>query len=402
MQRTNIIELKPSRKQKAILKELCLLSSCVYNIANYHTRQQFFKREKTSNFHQLQQNIQKEPDYQLLGRSYALPRLQIYAETNSARFKLIKSKKQSRVGLPKYLKNRKTNTTLPSYLAMDNCQYSIGKHKATIPLSRQMRKKHSIKQFKIDFNGILKWKGKQQRGQIHFKNGKFYLHQAMEIQEPKQKQSKCSAGIDLGIKKLFAIKISNGQEKLIGSKRHFKQWQFWTDAIAKEQESLAKTGKKSSNSLCRLFSKRTKWQNNLYNNLISKAFKFLNRNSVSKIAIGDFKGIREDANLGNAGNKMLHNYWAFDSLHKKIANKAEEFGIELSKETEEYTSRTCPICQDDSKSNCKDRIFLCSFCGYIGHRDLVGAENILKKSLCGSSESTHWKESLPFGKVSNG
>src|SRR3972149_233619 len=218
MQRTNTIELKPSKKQKAILKELCLLSSCVYNIANYQTRQQFFKREKTANFHQLQQNIQKEPDYQLLGRSYALPRLQIYAETNSARFKLIKSKKQSHVGLPKYLKNRKTNTTLPSYLAIDNCQYSLSKTHATIPLSRQMRKKYGIKHFRIPYNGIIRWQGKQQRAQIRMKDGKIYLHQSVEVSEPKKSVGINTAGIDLGIKKLISIWISNGESLTIGSR----------------------------------------------------------------------------------------------------------------------------------------------------------------------------------------
>ena len=58
MQRTNIIELKPNKLQKAILKELCLLSSCVYNSANYLIRQQFFNKEKVSTFFDLQQKLQ--------------------------------------------------------------------------------------------------------------------------------------------------------------------------------------------------------------------------------------------------------------------------------------------------------------------------------------------------------
>jgi putative transposase len=401
MQRTNIIQLKPSRKQKAILKELCLLSSCVYNSTNYIIRQQFFNNEKISGFFELREKLQTTEDYQLLGRSYALPRIQVYAETNTARFKLIKSKKQSRVGLPKYLKNRKTNTTLPSYLAMDNCQYCLTKTKATIPLSRQMRKKYSIKTFRIPYNGILRWQGRQQRGQIHFKDGNFYIYQTVEIQEPQKKQSQASAGVDFGIKKLIAIRTSTGQDKIIGSKRHFRQWLFWTNLIAKEQENLAKINRKSSKNLQRLFSKREKWQNNLYNNLTAKMFKFLNRNNISRLAIGNITNIREDKDWGSKGNKMLHNYWAFDKLLHKAENKAEEYGIETDNPTEEYTSRMCPICGDDSKTNCKDRIFLCSFCGYIDHRDLVGAGNIHTKSMYGSTESIHWQEILPFGEGQN-
>lgn len=50
MNRTNILELKPNKKQKKILLECMLLSSCVYNMANYETRQALFKKEKVSSY----------------------------------------------------------------------------------------------------------------------------------------------------------------------------------------------------------------------------------------------------------------------------------------------------------------------------------------------------------------
>ena len=377
MQRTNIIQLKPSKRQEKILKELCLLSSCVYNITNYKVRQQFFAGEKVSGFFDLQQQVQHEPDYHRLGRSYALPRIQVYGETNSARFKLIKSKTQKEVGLPKYLKNRKTNTTLPSYLVMDNCQYSIGKRQVTLPLSRQLRKEYGIKQFKIAYNGVLRWAGKQQRGQVHFKDGNFYLYQAVECKEPVKVKSNVIAGIDLGIKRLFAIKTSTGEDKLIGSRRHFKQWSYWTDLIAKEQSVLAYINRKSSKRLQKIFSARAKWQDNLYDNLVNKVIKILIRNKVSKVYVGDVAHILDDNNIGRLGNRMLHNYWAFDIIYHKLTNKCEEYGIEMERQDESYTSQTCPVCGIADEANKKDRLFLCGFCGWFGDRDLVGAENIL-------------------------
>src|SRR3990167_3068088 len=249
MQRTNVIQLMPNKVQKKILQECMVLSSCVYNMANYEVRQSFFKKEKCPSFFDLQQKIQNKDDYKALGRSYALPRIQVYGETNSARFKLIKSKSQKNVGLPKYFKNRKTNTTIPSYLVIDGCQYSIDKKKITIPLSRSMRNRYGLKNFRIDYNGVLKWKGNQKRSQIHFKNGKFYFYQSVELPEPKLVKSDICAGIDLGIKKLFAIKLSNGEEKMIGRKRHFRQWMYYTDLIADEQAELAKINRKSSKRL---------------------------------------------------------------------------------------------------------------------------------------------------------
>lgn len=381
MQRTNIIQLMPNKKQEKILNECMLLSSCVYNSANYIVRQQFFNKESISNFMDLRVKLQNTDNYKLVGRSYALPRLQIYGEVISSRFKLIKSKSQKFVGLPKYLKNRKTNTTIPSYLVIDNCQYSLSKTKVKIPLSKEMHKKYNIKHFKIAYNGVLKHKGKQQRGQIHFKNKKFYLYQSVDVPDPLPVVSNVVAGLDLGVKKYLAIFINNHEEKIIGSNRFLKQWQYYTRLIATEQTKLSKINRKSSNNLKKLFDMRSKYQDNLFNNIVAKMFRFLKRNNVSKLIIGDLKGILEDNDKGKVLNQMLHNYWAYDKLLRKIKNKAEELGIEIQMITEEYTSCICPICYDNSKSNKKDRIFLCNFCGYIDHRDIVGARNIMFKGM---------------------
>ena len=397
MQRTNIIKLKPNKLQKKILQECMILSSCVYNMANYEVRQSFFKKEKSPSFFDLQQKLQNKDDYKVLGRSYALPRIQVYGETNSARFKLIKAKVQNKVGLPKYFKNRKTNTTIPSYLVIDGCQYGIKKNHIEIPLSRKMRKKYQIGQtFKINYNGILKWKGSQKRGQIHFKDNKFYFYQSVELKDVVIKKNKIKAGLDLGIKKLFALYINNGKDKLIGSNRFFKQWSYYTNLISKEQSILNLKNKRISNKLKKLFLLRSRWQENLFNNLVAKLFRVLNKNKVSQLIVGDVKHIRDDNSKGKKLNKMIHNYWSFDLIFKKIKNKCQEFGIDLVRETEEYTSQTCPICSIRNKNNKKDRIFLCDFCGYINHRDIVGARNILTKNMYGSITSIHWNEIVPL------
>ena len=394
MKRTNVIQLKPNKIQNKILKEIMLLSSCIYNSANYIIRQQFLNHEKISSFFDLRQLLQNTKDYQTLGRSYALPRIQVYSETISTRFKLIKSKTQKKVGLPKYLKNRKTNTTIPSYLIIDGCQYSIKKDYVTIPLSRKFRKKYNIKHFKIKYNGVLKWNGKQKRGQIKFEDGQFYLNQSVQLKDKKLIKSKIKAGLDLGIKKLLTVYLNNGEDKIIGRNRFYKQWKYLTDLISEEKSRLSLQNKKTSNKLKRMYRKRSKFQNNLYNNLVAKMFRFLIKNKVSYLAIGDIKNIRDSGSKGKKVNQMINNYWSFGLLLKKIENKAEEFGIEITLETEEYTSRTCPLCFNNEKSNCKDRIFICSDCGFVEHRDVVGARNILTKSLYGSIESIHQDEAV--------
>jgi hypothetical protein len=46
MQRTNVLELVASKEQKKLLLEMMVLSSCVWNMANYNFRQAIFKKEK--------------------------------------------------------------------------------------------------------------------------------------------------------------------------------------------------------------------------------------------------------------------------------------------------------------------------------------------------------------------
>lgn len=397
MKRINIIKLKPNKLQEKILKECMFLSSCVYNSANYIVRQQFFKKEKISSFFNLIRDLQKSKDYQLLGRVYSSPRIQIYSESISSLFKLIKSKTQKQVGLPKYYKNRKTNTTISSYLVMDNYQYFIGKNKVIIPLSRQMRKKYNVKHFKIEYSGNLKFKGKQLRGQIHYKNKKFYLYQSVEISDKNPIKSDIYAGLDLGIKNLLTVYTSNNYDKIIGSNRFYRQWQYLTELISKEQKKLSEIKRYTSNNLKKLYNKRTKYLNNLFNNIIAKMFRFIKRNNVSVLIVGDIKNIRENKSKNSRLNQMINNYWSFDILLKKIKNKCEECGIKLHIVTEEYTSRICPICGYNSEKNCKDRIFICEKCSYIDHRDIVGARNIMMKGMNDLvNKSVHWCEIMPL------
>ena len=394
MQRTNIIQLKPSKNQKKILEECMLLSSCVYNITNYKVRQQFFRKEKVSSFFDLQQKIQGMDE--LLGRVYALPRIQIYSETNTARFKLIKSKTQDEVGLPKYLKNRKTNTTIPSYLVIDNCQYSIKKKYVILPLSRQMRKKYGIKHFHIKYNGVLKWNGKQQRGQVKVKDGKLYLHQSVEVLPPKQKKTKVFAGIDLGIKRLITIYDSNKKSKIIGRKRWFKQWEYWTELISKEKSKLSLHNKRTSNNLKRLYDKRTKYMTNLHNNVVANLGRYLLRNKIDNVFIGDVTNIRKKVSKSKKKNQMTHNYWSFDKILHKIQNKTEEQGTTIKQITEEYTSMTCPVCGYSNEDNNNDRSFVCLKCNYSDDRDIVGARNILLKGMHSPKQNMHLGEIAQF------
>jgi len=70
--------------------------------------------------------------------------------------------------------------------------------------------------------------------------------------------------------------------------------------------------------------------------------------------------------------------WSFGQLIEKITYKLKLRGVKVQLVEESYTSGTCPSCGEFSKQ--WNRNFRCP-CGAKGHRDLVGAVNILDKSI---------------------
>ena len=95
---------------------------------------------------------------------------------------------------------------------------------------------------------------------------------------------------------------------------------------------------------------------------------------IETIVIGDIKHIRQSINYGKKANEKLHQ-WAFSKIREMITYKAKAVGIVVDTQDEAYTSQTCPSCGHRKKPS--RRTYHCSKCKWQGHRDVVGASNIL-------------------------
>jgi len=107
---------------------------------------------------------------------------------------------------------------------------------------------------------------------------------------------------------------------------------------------------------------------------------------VGTLAVSWPEDVRE-SDWGKTGNKKLHS-WAFDRIYQYLEYKGEVRGVEVLKENEWNTSKTCSRCGDDTKSNRKHRglyvcsscgLYVCSSCGLVGNADCNGAENMRQK-----------------------
>lgn len=92
------------------------------------------------------------------------------------------------------------------------------------------------------------------------------------------------------------------------------------------------------------------------------------------IAIGDVRDVADKVNLGKKTNQKISN-WGHGKLRAYITYKAEAEGIQVELVNERYTSQTCPQCGCRHKP--RGRRYVCGQCGFSGHRDGVGAVNIL-------------------------
>jgi putative transposase len=105
--------------------------------------------------------------------------------------------------------------------------------------------------------------------------------------------------------------------------------------------------------------------------------------SVSDVHLGEVEGVqrntRKKKRVHRKQAQKLSN-WSCGKVKQYLEYKLERQGIQLHLVDESYTSQTCPVCGKRNKTS--SRNYHCQ-CGYVEHRDLLGARNILSKALYG-------------------
>ncbi len=98
------------------------------------------------------------------------------------------------------------------------------------------------------------------------------------------------------------------------------------------------------------------------------------------VAIGDVRDIADKTDKGHVQNQRMST-WAHGRIRSYITYKAEYAGMKVVLVDEAYTTQSCPTCRHRTKP--KGRVYTCLACGFRGHRDAVGAANILSRHVYG-------------------
>lgn len=107
---------------------------------------------------------------------------------------------------------------------------------------------------------------------------------------------------------------------------------------------------------------------------------FAVQSRIGTLVVGDPKGIT--ANDAGRHHNLRLRQWRRTHLTQALRDKAQAAGIAIVSLDERGTSSTCPNCLQPGVKP-RGRSFLCSSCGFRGHRDLVGARNIAGRHIPG-------------------
>lgn len=212
-----------------------------------------------------------------------------------------------------------------------------------------------------------KLNGKLGSLRITKKNNKWIAQVAVDV-EPCKAVGNNIMGVDLGLKVPAVAVTSTGKTKFFGNGRQNK---YMKRKFKSKRQRLGKAKKQKA--IKKTSSKEKRWANNQDHLISRQIINFAIDNNVSVINLEKLSDIRNTTRTSRKNNYNLHS-WSFYRLAQYIKYKAKLSGISVVDVNPCYTSQACPHCRSLNKTN--DRNYICD-CGYHGHRDRVGAVNII-------------------------
>jgi len=199
------------------------------------------------------------------------------------------------------------------------------------------------------------------------KSGKYIAQIAVQAEETKTTGGQ-SMGVDLGLKISAVAMIESGKARFFGNGRQNKY-------IKRKHRSVRrKLGKlKKLDAIEKRNNKEQRWMRDQDHKISRQVVNFAKENNVLTIRLEALSGIRQTARTSRKNEKNLHT-WSFYRLANFIEYKAILAGIRVEYVNPKYTSQKCPVCGERNKA--ADRKYKCG-CGFKGHRDMVGALNII-------------------------
>jgi putative transposase len=199
-------------------------------------------------------------------------------------------------------------------------------------------------------------------------------------------QNRQVAAGDLG--EIHPITLTDGEEAAVISCRQLRAQSQHTNYILSKIQAKQARHQQGSRRWWRLerrkrrfLEKQEKRKRDLEHKVSRAAVDWCVEHQVGTLALGDVRDVADGKRLNTKSQQKISN-WSHGKLRRFIGYKAEAAGITVEDKVDEaYTSQTCAGCGNRHKP--KGRVYTCSTCGSVVHRDVQGAANILSRFLYG-------------------
>lgn len=374
-------QIKLTKKEYIILRELCHTSKNLYNQALYEIRQGYFNNKKYLNYYNIVKLLQGTENYSKLQAQVSQQILKVVDENFKSFFALIKKKYKARI--PKYLdKDEFFGLIIPTV--------NIKNGKFKLPYSRSYAKKHDKIYIKVP--SILEGKQIQQIRIIPKYDARYFeIHYLYKVDEIKVKETITNIlAIDFGINNLCTCVTNGGKSFIIDGKKlkSYNQWYNKRISILKSIKDKQKL--KYTHQLYKVTNKR----NNRVRDYVHKTCKYIidycMDNNIDTIVCGVNKDFQRNSNMGKKNNQVFTQI-PFGKIRENLKYRCAIKGIRFIEQEESYTSKASfwdkdfiPTFGDEdipkfSGKRIKRGLY-CTSQNKILNADVNGALNIMRKS----------------------
>ena len=223
--------------------------------------------------------------------------------------------------------------------------------------------------------------------EIKYDNGlKLSLNYWVDSEEYEQIESNNISAIDLGEIHTITSVDTLGNNKIITGRRLRSYQRFRNKELGKIQKKLSKCKKGSRNykkyrkAIRKIMSKSNAKITNELHKTSKLYIDYAVNNKIKTVIVGDLGKFNMNMKKNKSGGKLQKLVqWNHGQLTNMLVYKLSRYNIKVKEISEAYTSQTCPNCGNKYKPI--GRNYICKECGFILHRDVVGAYNILSKYL---------------------
>jgi len=369
-----------------LLDKLGFISTKLYNTANWERREAWEKTGKIPNYFEQCRTLKDNPWARQLHSQSTQAILGKLDESYKSWFKLRKTDDTSK---PPGFRKKTSVSSIPFKKS------AIRVTDQTIRLSMQpsMYKDRFytfeyVSPVKLTEENLVKL-------ELVKRDASWYAHITYKKEPKPLKEEGGVKAIDLGVIHLATTINDDGTVKIYTGRDGLSIQRYFNKTIAHIQAKVMKRGKKWSNRLTELSSKKTRQIKHLLHSITKAIVRDCIKENIKTVVLGDLSNIRKQGggkakSLGRTTNQKFH-AWGFGQFTDQLKYKLELEGIQVIQVSERNTSKTCSQCGyvESYKGQCRKHrgLYICRHCGAKMHADVNGALNILKKYLPEASAS---------------